>query len=128
MHQACCGDDLVGRISAKIESAGPAANRQVEGPDVYLGLELTVPIEQKAIAGKTVHSIGAGTLIVCLAPQITAAEVEPLALGIVEWYKQLAPAGESTVVFRDSAFADDVAKTNLTAILQQHELENVRSL
>jgi adenine-specific DNA-methyltransferase len=93
-----------------------------------LGLDLTVPIEQKTIAGKTVHSIGAGTLLVCLAPQITREEVEPLALGIVEWHKALAPAGESTVVFRDSAFADDVAKTNLTAILQQHGLENVRSL
>jgi adenine-specific DNA-methyltransferase len=93
-----------------------------------LGLDLTVLIEQKAIAGKTVHSIGAGTLLVCLAPQIAAAEVEPLALGIVEWHKQLAPAGETSVVFRDSAFADDVAKTNLTAILQQHGLENVRSL
>ena len=34
----------------------------------------------------------------------------------------------ATVVFRDSAFADDVAKTNLTAILHQHGLETVRSL
>ena len=93
-----------------------------------LGLDLTVPIEDKAIAGKTVHSIGAGTLLACLAPHITREEVEPLALGIADWHKALAPAGESTVVFRDSAFADDVAKTNLTAILQQHRLENVRSL
>jgi len=80
------------------------------------------------IAGKTVHSIGAGTLLVCLAEKISHDEVEPLALGIVEWHKQLAPAGETTCVFRDSAFDDDVAKTNLTAILQQHRLENVRSL
>jgi len=93
-----------------------------------LGLDLTVPIEQKTIASKAVHSIGAGTLLVCLAPQITREEVEPLALGIVAWHKQLAPAGETSVVFRDSAFADDVAKTNLTAILQQYGLENVRSL
>ena len=93
-----------------------------------LGLDLTVPIEQKTLAGKTVHSIGAGTLLVCLAPQITREEVEPVALGIVDWHKALAPAGESTVVFRDNAFADDVAKTNLTAILQQHGLDNVRSL
>jgi len=93
-----------------------------------LGLDLCVPIAQKTIAGKAVHSIGAGTLIVCLAPQIGREEVEPLAMGLVEWYKQLAPAGESTVIFRDSAFADDVSKTNLTAILQQHGLENVRSL
>jgi adenine-specific DNA-methyltransferase len=93
-----------------------------------LGLDLTVPIEKKTIVGKSVHSIGAGTLLVCLATQITAVEVEPLALGIVEWHKQLTPAGETQVVFRDSAFADDVAKTNLTAILQQYGLENVRSL
>ncbi|MDE2059401.1 MAG: site-specific DNA-methyltransferase [candidate division NC10 bacterium] len=92
------------------------------------GIDLCTPIEQKTIAGKTIHSIGAGTLLVCLAPQIARDEVEPLALGMVEWHKVLAPAGESTVIFRDSAFADDVAKTNLTAILQQHGLENVRSL
>ena len=93
-----------------------------------LGLDLTVPIEHKAIAGKTVHSIGAGTLLVCLSEKLTAAEVEPLALGIVDWHKAQAPVGDSTVVFRDSAFAGDVAKTNLTAILQQYGLENVRSL
>jgi adenine-specific DNA-methyltransferase len=93
-----------------------------------LGLDLTVSIETKKIAGKTVHSIGAGTLIACLAEKVTAQEVESLALGIVEWHAKLAPAGETQVVFRDSAFADDVAKTNLTAILQQHGLDNVRSL
>jgi adenine-specific DNA-methyltransferase len=93
-----------------------------------LGLDLTIPIEQKSIAGKAVHNIGAGTLLVCLAEKIASAEVEPLALGIAAWHKELAPAGETTVVFRDSAFADDVAKTNLTAILQQNGLENVRSL
>ena len=87
-----------------------------------------VPIEDRMIANKTVHSIGAGTLLVCLAPRITREEVEPLSLGIVEWHKDLAPAGDSSCVFRDSAFADDLAKTNLTAILQQHGLENVRSL
>jgi adenine-specific DNA-methyltransferase len=93
-----------------------------------LGLDLTVPIESKTITGKTVHSIGAGVLIACLAGKIGAKEVEPLALGIAEWRKTLSPAGETQIVFRDSAFADDVAKTNLTAILQQHGLETVRSL
>jgi adenine-specific DNA-methyltransferase len=93
-----------------------------------LGLDLCVPIEKKTIAKNLVYSIGAGALIVCLATKIFRDDAEPLALGIIEWYKQLNPAGESTVVFRDSAFADDVAKTNLAAILQQQGLENVRSL
>jgi adenine-specific DNA-methyltransferase len=93
-----------------------------------LGLDLTVPIESKLISGKTVHAIGAGTLLVCLADQISREEIEPVARGIIELHKELCPAGELQVVFRDSAFADDVAKTNLTAILRQHGLENVRSL
>jgi len=93
-----------------------------------LGLDLCVPIETRTIEDKPVQSIGAGVLLVCLAPSISAKQVEPLALGIAKRHKQLAPAGESTVVFRDSAFRDDVAKTNMTAILAQHGLANVRSL
>ncbi len=93
-----------------------------------LGLDLCVPIEKGSIAGKEVHAIGGGVLLACLAEKITRDEVEPLAQGIVGWHKMLAPAGDTTCVFRDSAFADDVAKTNLAAILQQHGLPNVRSL
>lgn len=93
-----------------------------------LGLDLTVPIEEKLIVGKTVHSIGAGVLLACLAPNIAKEEISSLALGIIEWHKSLAPEGETQVIFRDSAFADDIAKTNITAILQQYGLDNVRSL
>ena len=93
-----------------------------------LGLDLCVPIERKVIAAKTVHSIGGGVLLACLADKITRDEVEPLGQGIIAWHKALAPAGDTTCIFRDSAFADDVAKTNLAAILNQHGLANVRSL
>lgn len=93
-----------------------------------LGLDLCVPTEQKTIAGKTVNSIGGGVLIACLAEQITRVEVDSLAQGIVAWHEALAPAGDTTCVFRDSAFADDVAKTNLAAILGQHGIANLRSL
>jgi adenine-specific DNA-methyltransferase len=93
-----------------------------------LALPLTVPMATRDIAGKAVHSVGAGVLLVCLADRIAATEVEDLALGMVAWHRELAPAGDTQVVFRDSAFADDVAKSNLTAILSQHGLTNVRSL
>jgi len=93
-----------------------------------LGLDLCVPIEKRAIAGKDVHAIGGGVLIACLAEKITSAEVEKLGKGIVEWRKALDPAGDTTCVFRDSAFEDDVAKTNLAAILEQNGIANVRSL
>ncbi|CAN5807167.1 site-specific DNA-methyltransferase [soil metagenome] len=87
-----------------------------------------LPLVTSSPLQHSVHSIGAGTLLVCLSPSIPQADVEPLALDLVAWHKELKPAGETTVVFRDSAFADDVAKTNLTAILHQHGLETVRSL
>jgi adenine-specific DNA-methyltransferase len=93
-----------------------------------LGLDLCVPIETRTIAGKTVHSIGKGVLLVCLAEQITRYETEPLASGMVGWYKELAPVGDTTCVFRDSGFADDVAKSNLAAILEQSGLKNIRSI
>jgi adenine-specific DNA-methyltransferase len=98
-----------------------------------LGLDLCVPIETKKLEGSAkqvhdLHSIGAGSLLVCLSKSIPQDDVEPLALALVAWHQELKPAGDTTVVFRDSAFADDVAKTNITAILQQHGLETVRSL
>lgn len=93
-----------------------------------LGLDLCVPIEQRSIENLHVHAIGGGVLLACLAEIITREQVEPLAKGIIAWHKELAPAGDTTCVFRDSAFADDVAKTNLAAILEQHGIQNVRSL
>ena len=92
------------------------------------GHDLCVPIQTQTIAGKFVRSIGAGALIACLEEKIAREEVEPLALGIADCHAQLKPAGDTTVIFRDSAFADDVAKTNLAAILHQRGLSNVRSL
>ena len=98
-----------------------------------LGLDLCVPIEAKKVEEGTkhlhsLHSIGGGSLLVCLSQSILQMDWEPLALALVSWHQELKPAGEITVVFRDSAFADDVGKANMTAILQQHGLETVRSL
>ena len=93
-----------------------------------LGLDLCVLMEKRIIEGKPVHSIGGGLLIVCLAESITREEVEQLAQGIVDWYKELAPTGDTTCICRDSGFASDVAKTNLAAILEQSGIRNLRSL
>jgi adenine-specific DNA-methyltransferase len=110
------------------------------------GLDLAVPVQRQVIAEHTVHSVGAGALLVCLAKagddksamaqsSVTAANAEALALGIADWHTQLATALGQTpqemhtrVVLRDSLFDGDVAKTNLTAILRQRGLEDVRSL
>ena len=93
-----------------------------------LGLDLCVPIEKRIIAGKAVHSIGGGVLMVCLAETINREEVEPLAQGIVDWHQKLAPTGDTTIIFRDSSFTNDVVKTNLAAIFEQSGIKNLRSL
>jgi len=54
--------------------------------------------------------------------------VEELANGIVAWRKELAPSVDTRVVFKDSGFADDVAKTNMAAILNQNGISDIRSL
>ena len=92
------------------------------------GVDLTIPIEEKTITGKTVYSIGYGVLFACLDTVISREEVEDLAHGIIDWHKELEPASDTQVVFRDSAFANDIAKTNMTAILEQHGIAHVRSL
>jgi adenine-specific DNA-methyltransferase len=95
---------------------------------IKLGLDLCVPIEQREIARKPVHSIGGGTLMTCLDEHISVADAEPLALGIAAWREEQSTAGATTAVFRDSAFENDVAKSNLAAILEQHGIKQVRSL
>jgi adenine-specific DNA-methyltransferase len=123
-------NDLEGSLLANIEHIQPGRS----DTDVLyelllkLGLDLCVPIETRPIAGKTVRSIGGGVLMACLEPRIAVSEVEALALGMAAWRKEQAPTGDTTAVFRDSAFENDVAKSNLAAILQQHGVGQVRSL
>ena len=123
-------DDLAGSLTDAIEHLkGERSEEDILFELLLkLGLELTVPIDEREITGRTVYSVGAGTLMVCLAGSVDPDDVEAIGIGIVAWHEELNPAGESTVVFRDSAFTDDVAKTNLMAILEQHGLSTVRSL
>ena len=93
-----------------------------------LGLDLCVPIEKREIAGKQVSSVGAGVLMACLDESIKASEAEALALGMAAWREEQGTVGDTTAVFRDSAFENDVAKSNLAAILEQHGVKHVRSL
>lgn len=92
------------------------------------GVDLTVPIEKKTISDKIVYSIGYGVLFACLDTKINRDQIEDLAMGIIDWHKELEPASDTQVVFRDSAFEGDIAKTNMTAILEQNGIKHVRSL
>ncbi len=92
------------------------------------GLDLCAPIETRLIATKKIHCVGDGVLFACLAERVVRGDVEALAAGIVDWHEMLAPGAEATCVFRDDAFEDDVVKTNMAAILQQHGLANFQSI
>ena len=123
-------DDLEGALQAAIDHIKPGRTEQDILYELLLklGLDLCVPIETHAIADKTVHSVGGGTLIACLDECITSEDAEPLAAGIADLHAGIQHVGETTVVFRDSAFANDIVKTNVAAILDQRGLASVRSL
>lgn len=92
------------------------------------GVDLAVPIESREVAGKAIFSIGYGVLFACLDESISKEQVENIGSGIVEWFRELAPSSDTHVFFRDSAFKDDVSKTNMAAILEQNGITHIRSL
>ena len=59
----------------------------------------------------------------CLDENIKASEAEALALGMAAWREEQGTVGDTTAVFRDSAFENDIAKSNLAAILEQHGIK-----
>lgn len=92
------------------------------------GIDLTSPIEKREALGKNLYSIGYGALFACLDESISRHQVEDIAQTIINWYKELEPFGDTHVFFRDSAFSDDISKTNMVAILEQNGISHVRSL
>ena len=87
------------------------------------GLYLNVPIEEK----ENFYSIGGGTLLVNLDKEIN---MEIINL-ICEEYKNLLKidsAFKTTVVLRDSAFKNDIDKTNAMKKLEQIGIKEVRSI
>ena len=122
--------DLAGSLLANLEHIedGRSESDVLYEVLIKLGLDLCVPADLREIAGKPVHSIGGGTLMACLHEHISVTDAEPLALGIAAWREEQATAGATTAVFRDSAFENDVAKSNLAAILEQRGIQQVRSL
>ena len=93
-----------------------------------LGYDLCAPVERREIAGKRVNAVADGALVTCLSESIKGSEVDDLVLGIAAWRDEMGGADDLTVVFRDSAFEDDVAKTNAVEVLGQYQIKDVRSL
>lgn len=87
------------------------------------GLDLNVPI----VENKYFYSIGGGTLLINLDKEIGMEVID----SICEEYKTLLEIDEdfkTTVVLRDSSFANDVDKTNAMKKLEQVGIKEVRSI
>lgn len=87
------------------------------------GLDLNVPI----VENKHFYSIGGGTLLINLDKEIDMEVID----SICEEYKTLLEIDEdfkTTVVLRDSSFANDVDKTNAMKKLEQVGIKEVRSI
>lgn len=91
------------------------------------GLDLTLPIEEKIIAGKKVFSVGYGALFLCLANGVT----RDVAEGIGKWKEELQPE-TCRVIFKDSGFGTektaDVEKTNALQTLKRFGIDEVKSI
>ena len=92
------------------------------------GIDLSVNIETRQFDGLTVSCVDGGKLFTCFAKQIPASSVEELTKGIIDWHKSLKAGKDTVCYFLDDAFENNIAKTNLCAILEQHGLTNMHSL
>ncbi|RLJ60910.1 adenine-specific DNA-methyltransferase [Lacinutrix venerupis] len=86
------------------------------------GLDLTLPIEEKTIEGKTVFNVGFGALFICLGNNLT----NKVAEGIGLWKKELAPE-MCRVIFKDTGFTD-VEKTNSVQTLKRFGITEIKSI
>ncbi|MDV1318765.1 site-specific DNA-methyltransferase [Citrobacter freundii] len=92
------------------------------------GIDLSVNVETRQFDGLTVSCVDGGKLFTCFTSQIPASSVEGLTKGILDWHKSLKAGKDTVCYFLDDAFENNVAKTNLCAILEQHGLTNLHSL
>ena len=93
-----------------------------------LGYDLCETAEERSFAGKRVTAMADGSLMTCLTESIKGHEVEGLIAGMAAWRDELQPEQDVAIVFRDSAFEDDKAKTNAVEVLKQHGIKDVRSI
>ena len=93
-----------------------------------LGHDLCERTEERTIAGKRVTAVADGQLMTCLTESIKKHEVDELIAGMAGWRDELQPEQDIAIVFRDSAFADDIAKSNAVEVLKQHGIKDVRSV
>lgn len=90
---------------------------------IKYGLSLTTPVETRELANCPIYTVGAGALVLFFSDSISNDDVNTIA----ELNHKLNPE-QMRVVFKDSGFKDDVAKTNAIQILRQRGIEDVKTI
>jgi len=90
---------------------------------IKYGLDLTYPITEHILAGKTVYDVAFGSIIVCLDDKISRETVEEIGK-----LKQELDSETTRVVFKDAGFADDAVKVNAIQLLKQYGVNDVKSI
>lgn len=118
-------DNLIDILENNIDSIKQNRNAEDVLYEILLkyGLELTYPITEHSLAGKTIYEVAYGSLIVCLDDDISIGTVE--AIGKL---KQDLDSESTRVVFNDSGFADDAVKVNAVQLLKQYGIDDVKSI
>ncbi|EJC3855409.1 site-specific DNA-methyltransferase, partial [Salmonella enterica] len=75
-----------------------------------------------------IKSVDNGKLFSCFYPHISVDNTELIAKEIINWYKELNAGKDAACYFLDNSFENNIAKTNLCAILEQQGLTNLYSL
>lgn len=83
-----------------------------------MGLDLTYPVDELDVNGRTIYSVAFGALMICLDDHIT----KEIADGMISLYQEYQPKLWK-VVFKDNGFEDDSAKTNIKEQLKAASLE-----
>ena len=87
------------------------------------GIDLTLPINEYKAGDKTIFSIGLGALMICLDKDITTEVAQEIVrLKVVHKPEVM------RVVFRDTGFKDDSAKTNTKEILRTNGVDEIVSI
>jgi adenine-specific DNA-methyltransferase len=116
-------DDLEASILDAVDNVLPGRTEEDLLVELLLktGIDLTLPEEKRTIAGRTVHALGGGTLMVCLS-DVGADDAEALGQGMADWVHELDPV-QTTIYFKDTGLGADgnraTTKANLAAILRQ---------
>ncbi|MGO1044576.1 site-specific DNA-methyltransferase [Clostridioides difficile] len=88
---------------------------------IKMGIELTSPIQEVKVEGKTIFNIGMGSLMVCLEDEITDDVIKEIPKHKSEFI-------DMKVVFKETGFESDSLKMNAMQNLKQFGITDVRSV